>query len=264
MKKFLLVIAALAILDCRKRSSDEDEIRALLESDPLFQITSTFSGKPNTGSYRSMGPQNWYRYIFPDSLVKSYQITVVGDSAFVQALWTLKGQFRIITGISGDTFTYVSKPLYDKAERKAIFKKIGGKWRLVKITGIKFAPVSGSVPFTIDSVVINGTYSGKKVFTDPLNSFLDTSQIFYQVGEMVDVKVYARPTSLSYGYVHYWHSSYHRDAMVVDTLYMVREFQMPTSSTRSNFFVDILTGSSFDTSNTEYIYEAWGFPYIVR
>ncbi len=264
MKKFLLLLATLAILNCRKRSSDEDEIRTLLESDPLFQLTSTFSGKPTSGSYKTMGPQNWYRYIFPDSLVKTYQITVVGDSAFVQAIWTLKGQFRIITGISGDTLTYVSKPLYDKAERKAIFKKIGGKWRLVKITGIKFSPVSGSVPFTIDSVVINSASSGKKVFSDPLNSFLDTSQIFYQSGEMVNVKVYVRLTSLSYGYVHYWHGSHHRDAMVVDTLYMVREFQMPTSPTRRNFFADVITRSSLDTSNTEYLYEAWGFPYIVR
>jgi hypothetical protein len=67
-------------------------IMALLESDPLFQITSTFSGKPNTGSFRStMGPQNWYRYIFPDSIVKTYNITVVGDSAFIHAIWTFKG-----------------------------------------------------------------------------------------------------------------------------------------------------------------------------
>jgi hypothetical protein len=138
----------------------------LLESDPLFQVTSTFSGKHTTGSFIStMGSQNWYRYI--------------GDSAFVHAIWTFKGQFRILTGISGDT----------------LFKKIGRRWRLVKITGVKFSPVSGSVPFTIDSVVINGSSWEKKTFTDPLNTFLDTSQIVYRAGEMVDVKVYLRPTN---------------------------------------------------------------------
>jgi len=152
----------------------------LLESDPLFQVTSTFSGKPTTGSFRfTMGPRNWYRYIFTDSVVKTYNITVVGDSAFVHAIWTFKGQFRIITGISGDT----------------LFKKIGRRWRLVKITGVKFSPVSGTISFTIDSVVINGSFLGKKTFTDPLNTFLDTSQIFYQAGETVDVKVYLRPTN---------------------------------------------------------------------
>jgi len=220
----------------------------LLESDPLFQVTSTFSGKPTTGSFRfTMGPRNWYRYIFTDSVVKTYNITVVGDSAFVHAIWTFKGQFRIITGISGDT----------------LFKKIGRRWRLVKITGVKFSPVSGTVPFTIDSVVINGLSSGKKTFTDPLNTFLDTSQIVYQAGEMVDVKVYLRPTSSAYGYIHYWNNSHHRDAMVVDTV-MVRGFSMPSSATRKNFIADVITRPSFDTSNAEYLYEAWGFPYVVR
>jgi hypothetical protein len=195
-----------------------------------------------------MGPQNWYRYIFPDSVIKTYDITVVGDSAFVHALWTFKGQFRIITGISGDT----------------LFKKIGRRWRLVKITGVKFSPVSGTISFTIDSVVINGSSSGKKTFTDPLNTFLDTSQIFYQAGEMVEVKVYLRPTSSAYGYIHYWNNSYHRDAMVVDTVYMVRGFSMPSSATRKNLIADVITRPSFDTSNTEYLYEAWGFPYVVR
>jgi hypothetical protein len=74
---------------------------ALLESDPLFQVTSTFSGKPTHGN-----PQIHHE-------VHLYNITVVGDSAFVHAFWTFKGQFRIITGISGDTFTYFVKPLYD-------------------------------------------------------------------------------------------------------------------------------------------------------
>ena len=155
---------------------------------------------------------------------------------------------RIITGISGDT----------------LFKKIGRRWRLVKITGVKFSPVSGTVPFTIDSVVINGLSSGKKTFTDPLNTFLDTSQIVYQAGEMVDVKVYLRPTSSAYGYIHYWNNSHHRDAMVVDTVYMVRGFSMPSSATRKNFIADVITRPSFDTSNAEYLYEAWGFPYVVR
>jgi len=260
----VFLLAVLAVVGCRKGTSDEDEIRDILESDPLFQITSTFSGKPTTGSYKTMGPQNWYRYIFPDSVVKDYHITVVGDSAFVHAIWTLKGQLRIITGISGDTFTYFVKPLHDKAERKAIFKKIGRRWRLVKISGIKFSPVSGTVPFTIDSVVVNGSSSGKKVFTDPLNAFLDTSQIFYGAGEMVSVKMYLRPTNSAYGYVHYWNNSYHRDAMVVDTLYMFRDFSMPSSATRRNLVADAITIPSLDTSNTEYLYEAWGFPYIVR
>jgi len=175
MKRLYFLFIALAVVGCRRGISDEDEIRALLESDPLFQVTLTFSGKPTTGSFRStMGPQNWYRYIFPDSVIKTYNITVVGDSAFVHAIWTFKGQFRIITGISGDTFTYSVKPLYDKAERYAICKKIGRRWRLVKISGVKFSPVSGTISFTIDSVVINGSSSGKKTFTDPLNTFLDT------------------------------------------------------------------------------------------
>jgi len=265
MKRLYFVFIALVVAGCRRGISDEDEIRDLLERDPLFQVTSTFSGKPTTGSLRStMGPQNWYRYIFPDSVVKTYNITVVGDSAFVRALWTYKGQFRIITGISRDTFTYFVKPLYDKAERNAIFKKIGRRWRLVKISGVKFSPVSGTISFTIDSVVINGSSSGKKTFTDPLNTFLDTSQIFYRAGEMVDVKVYLRPISSAYGYIHYWNNSYHRDAMVVDTVYMVREFSMPSSATRKNIIADVITRPSFDTSNAEYLYEAWGFPYVVR
>jgi hypothetical protein len=264
MKRLYFLLIALAVAGCRRGISDEDEIRELLESDPLFQVTSTFSGKPNTGSFRStMGPQNWYRYIFPDSVIKTYNITVVGDSAFVHAIWTFKGQFRIITGISGDTFNYSVKLLYDKAERYAICKKIGRRWRLVKITGVKFYPVSGSVPFTIDSVAINSSSSGKKTFTDPLNTFLDTSQIVYRAGEMVEVKVYLRPTSSAYGYIHYWNNSHHRDAMVVDTV-MVRGFSMPSSATRKNFIADVITRPSFDTSNTEYLYEAWGFPYVVR
>jgi len=69
------------------------------------------------------------------------------------------------------------------------------RWRLVKISGVKFSPVSGTISFTIDPVVINGSSSGRKTFTDPLNTFLDTSQIVYRAGEMVDVKVYLRPTN---------------------------------------------------------------------
>ncbi|MEO0138732.1 MAG: hypothetical protein ABIL16_08110 [candidate division WOR-3 bacterium] len=268
MKRFIvLLIASGLVAGCKKATTDEDEIRAILETDGLFNLALVYGGNPDTASTKTMGPQNWYRHIWPDSIIKTYNITVVGDSAFVHAIWTFKGQFRIITGYDpyGDSLIYVSKPLEDKAERNAIFKKIARRWRLVKISGVKFSPVSASVPFTIDSVVVISSSSGRKVFKDPLNEFLDTSQIFYNAGENVEVRVFARPLNSAYGYIHHWNNSHHRDAMIVDTAgYMNRTYAITTRPGRYNAIADLITIPSFDTSSSEYLFEAWGFPYIVR
>ncbi len=269
MKKLFLFLAAVGVVvGCKKATTDEDEIRALLESDGLFNLGLIWGGSPDTASLKTMGPQNWYRHIWPDSTIKNYTITVVGDSAFVHATWVFKGQFRVITGydFSADTLTYVAKPLEDKAERNAIFKKIARRWRLVKISGVKFSPNMGSAPFTIDSVIVIGTSSGTKVFKDPLNEFLDTSQIFYNAGENVEVRVFLSDLNAAYGYIHHWNNSHHRDAMIVDTSvgYMSRTYAITTRAGRYNAVADIISRPSFDTSTTEYLYEAWGFPYIVR
>ncbi len=269
MKRIILVAfaAAVVVAGCKKATTDEDEIRAILESDGLFNLDPVYGGTPDTAAMKTMGPQNWYRYIYPDSTIKTYDIRIVGDSAFVHARWIFKGQFRVITGYAGDSLTYVAKPLEDKAERDAVFRKIERRWRLVKISGVKFSPNGGgSAPFTIDSVKVIGSTSGVKVLRDPLTEFLDTSQIFYSAGENVEVRVYMSSLDTAYGYIHHWNGSHHRDAMITDTArgYMYRSYAITTRPGRYNVVADIITIPSFDTSTTEYMYEAWGFPYIVR
>ena len=268
MRKLLLALALTgALVGCRGQVGDEDAIRSLIESDPLFNILGVIDGQPETTSVLVAGPQNWYRKIYRDSVVRTYTINVVGDSAYVVAKWHLVGEFRVITGYdtAGDTLTYVAKPLYDVAERHAVFRKAHGRWHLTRITGLKVYPQSGTPAFTVDSVVVIGSSSGRKVFTDPL-TFLDTAHIFYSPGESLEVRAYVRPADTVFGYIHHWKGRHHRDAMDYDITagYLVRTYTLTTRPGRYNAIADFLQRESLDPSSTLYLSVAWGFPYIVR
>ncbi len=268
MKRLLSALALTGILmGCRGRIGDDEAIRSLMESDPLFNILGVIDGQPETTSILLAGPQNWYRKIYRDSVVKTYTINVVGDSAYVIAKWYLTGELRVITGYDavGDTLTYVSKPLHDVAERHAIFRKVRRRWRLSKITGLKLYPQSGTPAFTVDSLVVIGSSSGTKVFRDPL-TFLDTSDIFYSPGESVEVRAYVSLPDTLFGYIHHWRGRHHRDAMDHDSTsgYLVRTYTLTTTPGRYNAVADFLQKESLDPASTTYLSVAWGFPYIVR
>ncbi len=264
---FVALLLAGVVVGCREQVGDEEAIRAILESDGLFNIIGVIDGQPETTGVFVAGPQNWYRRIYRDSVVRTYEINVVGDSAYVIAKWYLKGEFRVITGYDtlGDTLVYVSKPLNDVAERHAIFKKIRRKWRLVRISGLLLSPQSGTPAFTVDSVVVIGSSSGTKVFTDPL-TFLDTSDIFYSPGETVEVRAYVSVPDTIFGYIHHWKGRHHRDAMFYDTTagYLVRTYTLTTTPGRYNAVADFIQRESFDPASSVYTSVAWGFPYIVR
>lgn len=263
MKRFsLALLLGVVLLGCRRGDEvgDEDEIRAILESHPLFNVLDVIDGQPETTRVLTSAPQNWYRRVYRDSTVKNFNINVSGDSAYVVAKWYLRGEFRVITG-----FTYVSKPLKDVVERHAVFKKVNNRWRLTRITGFRLYPEDGVPAFTIDSVVVVGTSSGAKVFTTPF-TFLDTADIFYAPGETVRVKVYVSLPDSVFGYVHHWKGRHHRHAMDYDSTggYLIGYFTLTTNSGKYNAAVDLIQRGSLSTSSQTYLSEAWGFPYTVR